>query len=312
MIGLDAAPRHPLGFFRIAHERGHVVPGAQQRVEHRRTDIPRCPGQEDPHGRVAYCSRIVRASTASGSAVRCRIPTRRRQALQQSAGRRAVQLDRPQMSQTRSWSKNVMTPSSLTFSTGPNRLAAIAAVVRAPSMIAAELACPPTRMPQDGARGQQPACPVDDRRAVERRQGGEARVGSRSVADRPSSRWRRSRRDGRGVLRLLGGHRDVEPIGRRHQLRDRGVGIAATRRRARLRARRPDPAPSGRGGPASAAIAHRLRPQVDTSRARSSRCQAPPRNANISAPSANTLISRDGLSTAQTCPCRSVARACAW
>src|SRR5688572_22057519 len=38
-----------------------------------------------------------------------------------------------QISQTRSPSKNVMTPSSLTLSTGPNRLAASAAVVRAPS-----------------------------------------------------------------------------------------------------------------------------------------------------------------------------------
>jgi len=39
------------------------------------------------------------------------------------------------MSQTFSWSKKLMRPSSLTFRTGPNRVADIAAVVRAPSMM---------------------------------------------------------------------------------------------------------------------------------------------------------------------------------
>ena len=210
------------------------------------------------------------------------------------------------MSQTGSRSKNVITPSSLTLSTGPNRLAAIAAVVRAPSMT------PPARARSTagaaGWRRRRAAAPAD--RRPSRRRARRAPP-ARSDRDRstigPSSRCSRSRRDGAAGAWPARGMRDVEAIGRRHERRDARRVAHHHEQRAFARVgqveRRLEQPHRQR------VVADGLRPQRYFA-CRSSRCHAAPRNVKTSAPSAKTLISRDGLSTAQTCPCCSVARAC--
>ena len=117
-----------------------------------------------------------------------------------------------------------MTPSSLTFSTGPNRLAAIAAVVRAPSMT------PPcstsVRLADDAGSRRPPAAARSGRRPSRRRArpARRARSVSRSVADGP-----RAGAGGRGGMARRGtpasaAHGHVEPIGGRHELRDAASG----------------------------------------------------------------------------------------
>ena len=47
---MRAARGDALGFFRIAHKRGHRVSAANQRVKHCGTDIAGCTSQENAHG----------------------------------------------------------------------------------------------------------------------------------------------------------------------------------------------------------------------------------------------------------------------
>ena len=59
------APRgQPLGLLRIADERRHLMPGAKQRVEHRRSDVPRPACQKNPHD-VTYARKAARLLASS-------------------------------------------------------------------------------------------------------------------------------------------------------------------------------------------------------------------------------------------------------
>ena len=141
---------------------------------------------------------------------------------------------------------------------------------------------------------------IDDDRAVERRQRGEhvgIEIGERCA---PRADASRSRRDGG----------PAPPAGRAAHRADRRAPPAWRRRSLRSRSDDEQRALARVGQierrlKHAAAPAPRRRPPPPTClyfACRSSRCQAAPRNVKTSAPSAKTLISRDGLSTAHTCP----------
>ena len=67
--------RQPLRLFRVADERGHLVPAAQQGVEHSRPDVSRRAGEEDPHGELIILlglqpTRLRRFAATAGQALR--------------------------------------------------------------------------------------------------------------------------------------------------------------------------------------------------------------------------------------------------
>ena len=101
----------------------------------------------------------------------------------------------------------------------------------------------------------------------------------------------------------------VELIGRRDELRQRRRRHRAAPRTAPPRANRPGRAPSGtaarRAPGCRSALTH-----ISYFACRSSRCQRALRKLNVCTPSANTLISCDGLSTMHRLPLPAVASAC--
>ena len=51
---MAAALRHQPRFLIVAHQRGHIVSGAQKCVQHRCADVAGCASEKDPHrGRIS-------------------------------------------------------------------------------------------------------------------------------------------------------------------------------------------------------------------------------------------------------------------